>query len=148
MSLKPKVHCLCASGISEGPKQVTQQRDGSAQHPPRPLPVVNEAKHDRVPGIAGRCGPALSQHHLEVTFLQSMEPHFYLDVIDGRHTIVPRYRGVSNKCLHYSDKISSAVEVLDDGVNPARGRGFQGVHSCDPPIPISPPQSNATEVWK
>lgn len=75
-----------------GPKA----RGSSAQHLPELLPVVNEAKHDWVPGVAGWCRPALGQDHLEVAFL-FIEPHFDLDVITGRHAVILRNRRVSNK---------------------------------------------------
>lgn len=77
------------SGNSEGPKKATQRVWV-------PLPVVNEAKHDRVPGIAGWRCPALGQDHLEVAFL-FIEAYFNLDIITGRHGIILRNRRVSNK---------------------------------------------------
>lgn len=81
------------------------------------LPVVDEAKGDGVPGIAGRGGPALSEHHLK-TALLPVKPHFNLDLIAGRHSIVLRYGRLADEQLHFSDKISSTVEIFDDGVDP------------------------------
>ena len=63
---------------------------------PEPSPVVNKTKHDRVPGVAGRRGPALGQDHLQVAFLL-IEPYFDLYIIAGRHTVILRNRRVSNK---------------------------------------------------
>lgn len=103
-----------------GPKAGHQRGGSDAQGPPEPLPVVDEAKRDRVPGVAGRRCPALGQDHLEVAFL-FIEPHLDLDVIAGGHTVIPRYGGVPDKQLHFRDEVPSAMEVLNDGVNPAEG---------------------------
>lgn len=103
----------------------------------RHLPVVNEAKHDRVPGVAGWCRPALGQDHLEVALL-FIEPHLDLDIITGRHTIISRYRGVPNKQPHLGDKTASTMEVLDDGIDPARVSGFRRCAPVTPPFPLLP----------
>lgn len=83
------------SGNSEGPKCGGGGARG-AQGPRMPLPVVDETERDGVPCVAGRRGPALGQDHLEAAFV-SIKPHFNLDVVAGRHTVVLRYGRVSNK---------------------------------------------------
>lgn len=115
----------------------------------RHLPVVDETERDRVPRVAGWRRPALSQDHLEVAFLLT-EPHFDLDVITGRHTVILRYRGVPNKQLHFGDKIASAMEVLDDGVDPVRAtpQDTCKVCFCDPTASLCSPNTNSKEVWK
>lgn len=82
-----------------------------------PLPVVDEAKGDGVPGVAGGRGPALSEHHLKAALLP-VEPHFNFDLITGGHAVILRYGRVADEQLHFGDKVSSAMEVLDDGVDP------------------------------
>lgn len=122
---------------SEAQSRLPSKGSSSAQRPAEPLPVVDEAKHDGVPGVAGRRGPALGQDHLEVALL-FVEPHFDLDVVAGRHAIILRDRRVSDEQLHFGDKVSSSVEVLDDGVNPARGAGCREVASVTPRVPVPP----------
>lgn len=132
-------------GNTEDPKQATSKGGSDAQGPPEPLPVVDEAKRDRVPGITGWRCPALGQDHLEVAFL-FIEPHFDLDVVAGRHAIIPRYRGVPNKQLHFCDKISSAMEVLNDGVNPAEGAVCWRFPPEIPLIPTPPRKATSKSV--
>lgn len=110
-----------------------------AQGPLESLPVVDEAKADWIPGIAGGGCPALRQDHLEVAVL-SVEPHFNLDVVTGRHTTILRYGRISNEQLHLSDKNPSAVQVFNDGVNSAGGSSRQEVCFCSPSFPFLPPE--------
>lgn len=86
-----------------------------------PLPVVDEAKGDRIPGVAGGGGPALSQHNLQ-TALLPVKPHLNLDLVASGHAIVLRYGRIANEQLHFRDKISGTVEVFNDGVDPAGER--------------------------
>lgn len=82
-----------------------------------PPPVVDEAKGDWVPGVAGGRGPALRQHHLK-TALLPVKPHLDLDLITGGHGIILRYGRLPNEQLHFGDKIPSPVEVFNDSVDP------------------------------
>lgn len=90
------------------------------------LPVIDEAKGDGVPGVAGGGGPALGQNHLKAALLP-VEPHFNLDLITGGHTVILRYGRISNEQLHLSDEVPSAMEVFDDGVDPV---GERLVEAC------------------
>lgn len=93
-----------------------------------PLPVVDEAKGDGVLSVAGGGGPALSQHDLQ-TALLPVKPHLNLDLIAGGHAIVLRYGRIANEQLHFRDKISSTVEIFDDGVDPVVGQGIEALRS-------------------
>lgn len=93
-----------------------------------PLPVVDEAEGYGVLGVAGGGGPALSQHDLQ-TALLPVKPHLNLDLIAGGHAIVLRYGRIANVQLHFCDKISSPVEVFDDGVDPVEGQGIEALRN-------------------
>lgn len=119
--------------LSVGVWELRGPRAARSRHPP----VVEEDEHDRVPGVAGRRRPALGQDHLEVAVLV-IESHLDLDVVAGGHGVIPGDRGVPDKQLHLGDKITGAVEVLDNGVNPARAGGLRRCTSATLPFPLLP----------